>query len=101
MKRTLALVALLILAGFVAADSITIPTDQPICKLYGLIQVFATVGGVLLASYSGYQLATSNDANERNSAKNLIGGIVIGLIIIWIAPLFVKSLVGATNICGW
>ena len=27
--------------------------------------------------------------------------LVIGLIIIWIAPLVVKNLVGATDVCGW
>jgi len=26
---------------------------------------------------------------------------VIGLIVIWLAPLVVKSLVGAVDVCGW
>ena len=101
MKKGILLVAgVLCLAGLVSAD-LVIPTDQPICRLYGLIQLFATVGGVLAAAYAGFTLATSHDLNERNNAKLLLGGVVIGLIIVWLAPLVVKNLVGATDVCGW
>ena len=95
-------IAILGLVSFAtAADPITIPPDQPICRLYGLIQLFGTIGGVLVAAYAGFQLATSHETAERNNAKTLISGVMLGLIIIWIAPLLVKSLVGAGDMCGW
>ncbi len=97
--KKLQLVALLALVGL--ASALDIPADQPICRLYGLIQLFATVGGVLVAAYSGFQLAPSHDLTERNNAKMLISGVVVGLIIVWIAPLLVKNLVGASDVCGW
>ena len=102
MKRKILLAAagVLSLAGLVAAD-LVIPADQPICRLYGIIQVLGTIAGVLIAAYGGFVLASSNDIAERNTAKGLLGGVVIGLIIIWVAPLLVKSLVGATDVCGW
>ena len=101
MKRAiLAAAGLLSLVGLVAAD-LVIPPDQPICRLYGMIQLFATIGGVLAAAYAGFTLATSHDMTERSNAKLLLGGVVIGLIIVWIAPLVVKNLVGATDVCGW
>ncbi len=95
--------ALVALTGFAAAATtgLVIPTDQPICKLYGLIQLFATVGGVLVAAYSGFQLATSHDLNERNNSKMLLTGVVVGVIIVWIAPLLVQNLAGAGSVCGW
>ena len=96
----LALLSLFALAGLVSAD-LVIPADQPICRLYGIIQVLGTIAGVLIAAYGGFILASSNDIAERNSAKQLLGGVIIGLIIIWVAPLLVKSLVGATDVCGW
>ena len=103
MRKSLGVLAALLLTSFVsfASASITIPVDQPICRLYSLIQVFGTVGGVLVAAYAGFQLATSHETTERNNAKMLISSVVIGLIIIWIAPLLVKNLVGATDVCGW
>ena len=101
MKKTiLAVAALLCLAGMVSAD-LVIPPDQPICRLYGMIQVFATMGGILAVAYAGFILATTHDLAERNNAKLLIGGVVIGLIVIWLAPLVVKSLVDAADVCGW
>jgi formate-dependent nitrite reductase membrane component NrfD len=89
-------------AGVLLAQSpLQIPQDQPICRLYGMIQVLGTVAGVLVAAYAGFILASSNEIEERNKAKHLIAGVITGLIIIWIAPLVVKSLVGATDVCGW
>ncbi len=99
-KAAIAALGLLSLAGLSFAQ-LVIPEDQPICRLYGLIQLFATVGGVLVAAYSGFQLATSHDTTERNNSKLLLSGVVIGLIIVWLAPLVVKNLVGATDVCGW
>ena len=99
--RKSVLAALLLLSLGRLAFAFDIPTDQPICKLYGLIQLFATVGGVLVAAYAGFHLATSHDIIERNNAKTMLSGVVIGLIIVWLAPLLVKNLVGATQVCGW
>ena len=96
----LALLSLFAIAGLAHAD-LVIPADQPICRLYGMIQVLGTIAGVLIAAYGGFVLASSNDIAERNAAKGLLGGVIIGLIIIWIAPLLVKSLTGATDVCGW
>ena len=84
-----------------AADIIVIPPDQPICRLYSLIQVFATIGGVIAAAYAGFILATSNDIAERSAGKRLLEGVILGLIIIWIAPLVVQYLIGTANVCGW
>ena len=96
----LPLLSLFAIAGLVSAD-LVIPVDQPICRLYGMIQVLGTIAGVLIAAYGGFVLASSNDIAERNTAKGLLGGVVIGLIIIWVAPLLVQNLVGSTGVCGW
>lgn len=93
--------ALLAMVSLVAADSLVIPPDQPICRLYGMIQVLGTVAGVIVAAYAGFILTSSNEINERNNSKMLLTGVVLGLIIIWIAPLVVKNLVGAASVCGW
>lgn len=78
-----------------------IPPDQPICRLYGMIQVLGTVAGVLAAAYAGFILATSHEINEKNMGKQLLASVIIGLIIIWIAPLLVRNLVDAAELCGW
>ncbi len=97
----LAPLALIALAGLASAEGLQIPADQPVCRLYGMLQVLGTVAGVIVAAYAGFQLASSNDIAERNNSKQLLGGVILGLIIIWIAPLVVKNLVGAGDVCGW
>ena len=90
----------LLLLGLSFAD-LTIPVDQPVCRLYGMIQILGTVAGILVAAYAGFTLASSHEMAERNTAKALLGGVIIGLIIIWMAPIIVKSLVNSAGICGW
>ena len=101
MKNGMLLAAgLLCLAGLASAE-LTIPPDQPICRLYGMIQLFATIGGILAAAYAGFILATSHDLAERGNAKLLLSGVIVGLIIVWLAPLVVQYLVGSSSVCGW
>jgi hypothetical protein len=94
------LILALLLAGLSFAD-LTIPADQPVCRLYGMIQLLGTVAGILVAAYSGFILSSSHEMTERNGAKALLGGVIVGLIIIWLAPVLVKSLVNSSGICGW
>ena len=101
MKKKLLAAALLALPGLAFAADFVIPPDQPICNLYGIIQVMGTIAAVIVMAYSGFILASSHEMEARNSSKMLIAGAIIGLIIIWLAPLIIKSLVGATNVCGW
>ncbi len=98
--KKLWILAILGMSALAFADLI-IPADQPICRLYGMLQTLGTIAGVLVAAYAGFVLASSHEIEARNSSKMLIAGVVIGLIIIWIAPLVVKNLVGATDVCGW
>ena len=92
--------AILALTALTMAQ-LDIPPDQPVCRLYGMIQVLGTIAGVLVAAYAGFILTSSNEITERNQSKMLLTGVVLGLIIIWLAPLVVKNLVGAGSICGW
>ena len=89
------------LASLAFADGLSIPPEQPVCRLYGIIQTFGTIAGILVAAYAGFTLASSHEIEERNKSKMLISGVVIGLIIIWIAPLIIKNLVDASSVCGW
>jgi formate-dependent nitrite reductase membrane component NrfD len=89
------------LIGVCFSAPLSIPADQPICNLYNIIKLLGTVAGVLVAAYAGLILASSHELTERNQAKSLLSGVVIGLIIIWLAPLVVTNLVDASDICGW
>ncbi|MFA7707992.1 MAG: pilin [Candidatus Pacearchaeota archaeon] len=68
---------------------------EPVMKIYNLVKYAATVLAVVVLLFSGitYMTAGSNPG-KREQAKNMAMYVIIGLIIIWAAPLIVNFIVG-------
>lgn len=68
---------------------------EPVMKIYNLVKYSATVLAVVVLLFAGvtYMTSGSNPA-KREQAKNMVTYVVIGLIVIWIAPLLVNFIVG-------
>ena len=63
----------------------------PVMKIYNFIKYAATVAGVLMLVFSGINFVTAGgETGKKERAKNMAVGVVIGLIIIWVAPLVVN-----------
>jgi hypothetical protein len=63
----------------------------PVMKVYNFIKYTATVAGVLMLVFAGFTFVTAGgDQGQKEKAKNMAVGVVIGLIIIWVAPLVVE-----------
>ena len=68
---------------------------EPVMKIYNFVKYSATVLAVIFLVFAGVTFITSgNDQAKRESAKTMATYIIIGLIIIWVAPLVVNYLVG-------
>ena len=67
---------------------------EPVMKIYNLVKYSASVLAVIILLFGGitYMTAGSNPA-KREQAKNVIMYVVIGLIVIWVAPLMVNFIV--------
>jgi len=67
---------------------------EPVMKIYNLVKYSATVLAVVVLLFAGltYMTSGSNPA-KREQAKNMVMYVVIGLIVIWIAPLIVNFIV--------
>ncbi len=64
---------------------------EPIMKIYNFIKYAATVLGVIMLVFAGVTFITAGgDTGQKEKAKNMAMGVVIGLIIIWIAPTVVE-----------
>ena len=64
---------------------------EPVMKIYNFIKYSATVLAVLFLVFAGVNFMTSGgDVGKREQAKMMGVFIVVGLIIIWIAPLIVS-----------
>ena len=65
----------------------------PVMKVYNFIKYAATVVAVLFLVFAGITFITSgSDQAKRESAKMMATYVVIGLIIIWVAPIIVSYL---------
>lgn len=67
---------------------------EPVMKIYNFVKYAATVLAVVFLLFAGVTFIMSgSDQAKREQAKMMGTYIVIGLIIIWIAPLVVSYLV--------
>ncbi len=66
---------------------------KPVMKIYSFIKYTATVLAVLFLVFAGLSFViNSNDPGKREQAKTMGAYIIIGLIVIWVAPLIVEFL---------
>jgi hypothetical protein len=64
---------------------------EPVMKIYNFIKYAATILGVMMLVFAGITFITAGgDTGSKEKAKNMAMGVVIGLIIIWIAPVVVE-----------
>jgi len=62
----------------------------PIIKIYKFIKYATSVAGVLMLVFSGITFVMSGgEQAKKDTAKKTAAGVVIGLILIWVAPLVV------------
>ena len=54
---------------------------------------------IVMASYAGFVLCTSNEIAQREQWKEVLGGIAVGLILLYLAPLVASQFTGG-NYCG-
>ncbi len=66
----------------------------PVMKIYNFIKYAATVVGAIVMLVSGVSYMVSGyDPRKREQAKNMAMYVIIGLLVIWAAPMMVNLLV--------
>lgn len=82
-------------SGISAEDKATFDEIlEPIMRIYNLVKYAATAIAVLILLFSGISYMTSgSDPKKRDNAKNMAMYVIIGLIIIWVAPLVVNFII--------
>ncbi|MBU0591304.1 MAG: TrbC/VirB2 family protein [Candidatus Micrarchaeota archaeon] len=63
------------------------------------IKLLATVAGIISIAYAGLMLITSKDAYARSQWKEVIMGVVIGICIVYLAPV-ISSMLSGGHYCG-
>ena len=91
-KSFIVLIVLLLISQMVFAATVADIT-APITRIYDLIKGIISVLGIIAITIAGamYMFSGSNIQNREN-AKNMGSYAVIGLLLVWVAPLIVGYL---------
>ena len=91
-KSFIVLIVFLLISQMVFAATVADIT-APITRIYDLIKGIISVLGIIAITIAGamYMFSGSNIQNREN-AKNMGSYAVIGLVLVWVAPLIVGYL---------
>lgn len=68
---------------------------EPVMAIYNFIKYGATAVAGCMLLFSGTKFMTAgSDIKKRETAKHMATYVIIGLVVIWAAPLVVNFLVG-------
>ena len=62
----------------------------------GSLKTLAVFFGVVVFAYGGFVLITNQNPETMNEWKEIISGVIIGLCILFLAPLIASTLTGGT-----
>lgn len=82
-----------LLTKIVLAETTTQQITEPLNKIYDLIKIGVAIIGTIALTIAGAKFMLSgNNVQARDNAKNMAMYAIVGLIIIWTAPLLVNYL---------
>ncbi len=68
---------------------------EPVMKVYNMVKYIATFIAVIILLFAGISyMVSGSDPKRRENAKSTVMYVIIGLIVIWAAPLVVQFIVG-------
>ncbi|VVB76117.1 TrbC/VIRB2 family protein [uncultured archaeon] len=93
MKKSLAVFSLLLLISHFAFATEVNDITAPINKIYDLIKGIVSIVGIIAITIAGamYMMSGSN-IQSRENAKNMVSYALVGLVLVWVAPLIVSFL---------
>lgn len=66
---------------------------SPLMKLYNFVKYAATVLAVLYLVFAGISfIMSSNDPRQRELTKSMASYVLVGLVVVWAAPMMVEYL---------
>jgi len=94
----MALVLMTLNPVLVTADQATYDEIlRPVQAIYDLVKYAVTIIAGLVMLFAGITYITSgSDAGKREKAKNMVMYVIIGLAVIWAAPMIVRLIMGSS-----
>ncbi len=68
---------------------------EPVMKIYNFVKYIATTLAVIILLFAGVSyMISGSDPKKREQSKSMAMYVIIGLVVIWAAPLIVNFIVG-------
>ncbi len=92
-KKVFAVMSLLLLLAPLGFAAGVADITAPVTKIYDAIKGIVTVLGMIAITVAGamYMFSGSN-IQSRENAKSMVSYAVVGLVLVWVAPLIVNYL---------
>lgn len=93
MKKKILLLTILLLVSQVAFAATVSDITAPITRIYDLIKGIVAVIGIIAITIAGamYMFSGAN-IQQRENAKSMVSYAIVGLVLVWVAPLIVGYL---------
>ena len=66
---------------------------EPITRIYDLVKAVASIVGVIAITIAGgVYMVSGNNLQQRDNAKSMVSYSIVGLVLVWAAPLLVNYL---------
>ena len=94
MKKFFSTILILMLAQFVFAQESNVnDIVAPITKIYNLVKGVVSVLGIIAITVAGaYYMFSGSNIQARENAKSMVAYSVVGLVLVWVAPILVNFL---------
>lgn len=95
MRKEIALVflTLLLLVPLAFAEAEVGEITEPLNRIYDLLKAVVSVIAVIAITVAGVRFMFSSDnIQQREASKAMVGYCIMGLVLIWVAPLMVSYL---------
>lgn len=65
-----------------------------VLSLANTVKTLAIVSAVIMTAYAGFRLATSPNVQQREDWKEIIAGVIFGLVLLYLVPFIAAQLTG-------
>ena len=65
-----------------------------------MLKSFSVLMAIVMTAYAGFRLITCQEVQQRDEWKEVLSGIAIGLVLLYLAPLIASQLTGGTYCSG-
>ena len=65
-----------------------------------MLKVVSTTLAIIMTAYAGFRLITCKEMQQRNEWKEVLSGICVGLVLLYLAPVIASQFMGGTYCIG-